>query len=524
MCGNDSHNTSEIPMVQRIDVEMEHTLAEYATDVVLRESVREMQDAVTDDVAALEGRTVWMVNSTASGGGVAEMMPKLLGIFRTLGVDAEWAVIDVDEPGFFEFTKDVHNLLHGTGDPEIVDRERALYERASRSVADDLADRLSPEDVLVVHDPQPLAAGAKVAEELGIPAVWRCHIGSERQTEKSRAAWEFLQPWVRDYDRTIFSLPAYVPEFLRDDATIVPPAIDPFSAKNERLKPQEVAGILARAELVATDHPTEPFDEPARRLQADGTFAPATEPADLGLLFRPVVCQISRWDSLKGFVTLLRGFARLKREVRPADDASADVGGTSEREGGATNGGERTNGTARTDAHRRRIEDARLVLAGPDPSSVADDPEGQAALEAIEEAWHSLDPSIRRDVAVVVMPSDRHDSALVINALQRCATVVAQNSLREGFGLTVTEAMWKRAVLMGSDTGGIGAQIRDGEDGRLVPDAADPGSVAETLDAVFGAPDRWDEWSHSAQRRVADNYLVFEQVTRWLDVLGALVR
>ncbi|WP_458204455.1 glycosyltransferase [Haladaptatus sp. NG-SE-30] len=495
-------------MVRVIDVEMEHTLAEYETDIVLRGAVRKMRDAVTDDVTALDGRTVWMVNSTASGGGVAEMMPKLVGLFRTLGVDAEWAVIDVDEPAFFEFTKDIHNLLHGAGDPEIVDQERTLYKRASRSVADALGERLSPDDVLVVHDPQPLAAGAMAADALEIPAVWRCHIGSEQQSEKSQTAWEFLRPWVEDYDRAIFTLPTYVPEFQRGEATIIPPAIDPFSAKNKRLKPQEVASILAQADLIATDHPTEPFDEVARRLQADGTFEPAINPADLGLLFRPVVCQISRWDNLKGFVPLLEGFARLKRDVRSTADAAVD----DERE------------TARTDAHRRRIEDARLVLAGPDPSSVADDPEGQAALDEIKETWHSLDSSIQRDVAVVVMPPDQHDSALVINALQRCATVVAQNSLREGFGLTVTEAMWKRAVLMGSDTGGIGAQIRDGEDGRLVPDAAGPASVAATLDAVFSATDRWDEWSHSAQRRVADNYLVFEQVTRWLDALGTVVR
>ncbi len=499
-------------MIQLIDIEVEHTIEEYATDTVLRDSVRAMQNAVTDDVAALDGRTVWMVNSTASGGGVAEMMPKLVGLLRALGVETEWAVIDVDEPVFFEFTKEIHNLLHGAGDPELVDHERSIYEATSRSVADELEDRIGPEDVLVVHDPQPLAAGAMVADGLDVPAVWRCHIGSEERSEKSRTAWEFLRPWIVDYDRTVFTLPAYVPAFLETEADIIPPAIDPFSAKNRRLKPQEAATILARADLIDTDHPVERFDQPARRLQADGTFASATDPRDIGLLFRPTICQISRWDSLKGFVPLLRGFAELKRDARSAVDASA-----------VTNGGDGPAETSRSDAHRQRIDDARLLLVGPDPSSVADDPEGREALENLEEEWLALDPEVRSDIAVVVMPPDQHDSALVINALQRCSSVVAQNSLQEGFGLTVTEAMWKRAVLMGSDTGGIGAQITDGKNGRLVPDSGDPASVAHTLDDVLGSPERWDDWSYNAQRHVTDNYLVFEQVTRWLDTLGDVV-
>ncbi len=487
-------------MIQLIDIDVEHTMAEYATDTVLRNSVEAMQNAVTDDVDALDDRTVWMLNSTASGGGVAEMMPKLVSLSRALGVNAKWAVIDVDEPVFFEFTKGIHNLLHGAGDPELVDHERAIYETKSRSVADELADRIAPDDVLVVHDPQPLAAGAMVVEELGVPAVWRCHIGSEEHSEKSRTAWEFLEPWIRDYDRTVFTLPAYVPDFLANEADIIPPAIDPFSAKNRRLKPQEVATVLARADLIDTDHPVDKFDQPARRLQADGSFAPATDPADVGLLFRPTICQISRWDSLKGFVPLLRGFAELKRDARAGDDST------------------------RSDDHRERIDDARLLLVGPNPSSVADDPEGRAALENLEEEWLALDLEVRDDAAVIVMPPDQHESALVINALQRCSSVVAQNSLQEGFGLTVTEAMWKRAVLMGSDTGGITAQIRDGKDGRLVPDSSDPASVAETLDSVLESSDRWDDWSYSAQRRVTDDYLVFGQVTRWLETLGGLVR
>jgi len=501
-----SRRSSRYVMIRVIDVETERTPADYATDTVLRRSVREMQERTTDDVAALDGRTVWMINSTASGGGVAEMLPKQIGMTRALGVDIEWGVIEVESERFFEFTKDIHNLLHGSGYPEITDEERDRYEDVSHDLAGALAEKLTPEDVLVVHDPQPLAAGALAASEVGVPAIWRCHIGSEETSPASRAAWDFLEPWISRYDRTVFSLPAYVPDFLAGEPEVIPPAIDPYSAKNRRLQPQQVAHILARAALVDTDHPVSPFDGVAQRLQDDGGYAPATEPADLGLLFRPVVCQISRWDRLKGFVPLLEGFARLKRAVGADTETATDFGTTRDAE------------------HRRRIEKARLVLVGPDPASVADDPEGREALEELERAWLDCDDVLREDIAIILMPPDRFESALVINALQRCAAIVAQNSLREGFGLTVTEAMWKRAVLVGADTGGISAQVRDGVDGRLIPDSANPAIVAATLNDVFGARGEWDDWSLNAQRRVTDEYLLFGQVARWLDVIGSLAR
>lgn len=530
-------------MIRVIDVETERTPADYASDTVLRRSVREMEAETTEDVAALEDRTVWMVNSTASGGGVAEMLPKQVSMMRALGVDVEWGVIEVDDGKFFEFTKDVHNLLHGSGYPEITDAERDRYEDVSRDLADALVETVAPDDVLVVHDPQPLAAGALAAREIGAPSIWRCHIGSEESSPASRAAWDFLDPWITQYDRTVFSLSTYVPESLDVETTLIPPAIDPYSAKNRRLQPQQVAHILARAALVDTDHPVEPFDGVAQRLQEDGSYAPATEPADLGLLFRPIVCQISRWDRLKGFVPLLEGFARLKRNVETGAkaevetdgreaaaglgieavaDADTDTDGEGEGERERERG--RSDGIVRDPEHRRRVDLARLVLVGPDPSSVADDPEGREALEELERAWLDCEEDVREDVAIILMPPDRFESALVINALQRCATVVAQNSLREGFGLTVTEAMWKRAVLVGSDTGGIRAQVRDGTDGRLIPDASEPASVAATLDDVFGARGEWDDWSLNAQRRVTDEYLLFGQVTRWFDAIGSVVK
>ena len=498
-------------MLRTIEVDPERTPEDYATDPVLRQAVEEMRTATADDVDAIDGRKIWMVNSTASGGGVAEMMEMLVGLVRSLGAAATWAVIEVDDADFFEYTKNIHNLLHNAGDPErLAGPGKDVYERQSRTVADTMVEHLTPDDILCVHDPQPLAAGAYVVDELGLDAVWRCHIGSETQSPESDAAWEFLDPYIDRYDRTVFSLPEYVPPALEGTTDIIPPAIDPESPKNRYMKPQEVASVLARADLVDTEHPVEEFGEGARRLQGDGSFGPATEPEDLGILFRPTLVEISRWDRLKGFVPLLEGFAAVKEAAQTEVGEPGPLADTLPASG-------------RSEGHRERIADARLLLVGPDPSSVSDDPEGQETLAEIETAWQALDDYLKEDVAVVVMPPDQYESALVINALQRAATIVVQNSLQEGFGLTVTEAMWKRAVMVGSDTGGISAQVEDGENGLLIPDASDPASVARTLDEAFERADEWDDLSLTAHRNVTDDYLVFGQVTNWLDTIGKVV-
>jgi trehalose synthase len=153
---------------------------------------------------------------------------------------------------------------------------------------------------------------------------------------------------------------------------------------------------------------------------------------------------------------------------------------------------------------------------------VGDDPEEQGVFEDVVAAWRALEPAIRRDVAILVLPGEPHSNALIVNALQQCATVVVQNSLREGFGLTVTEAMWKRRVVVGTRAAGIRAQVRAGTDGLLIGAPEDPAAVAATLAAGLGQPERWAGWGRSAQRRVADRYLLFDQVAHWLDALSAL--
>jgi len=489
-------------MVTIVDVETETTLDDYAKHASLSRPVEDLRAVAEQTADQLDDRTVWMINSTAQGGGVAEMLPKVVSMLRELGVSTEWAVIVSEEEGFFPLTKRIHNLVHGAGTPHMSDEDRALYRRVSEQCADGLKRHVDPNDVIAVHDPQPLGAGALLAEDYGLPALWRCHIGLDETNDSTNTAWNFLQPWAEQYDKTIFSLDDYVPGFLENTAAIINPAINPLSSKNRPLSVSELTDILRRAQLVQSAHPTVDPDyaPPAMRLQRDGSFAPATRPEDLGLLHRPIVTQVSRWDRLKGFGPLLQGFARMKE--RSFIDRHAD-----------------------TDRHRMRLSLSRLVLAGPDPDSVSDDPEGLEVFQDICSQWQELPTEIQRDIAIITLPmAARHVNALMVNALQRCSTIIAQNSVQEGFGLTVTEGMWKRVPILGTHAAGIQEQVTDGKHGRLLPTADAPGAIAQTIHEMLAAEAKRAEWARNARRRVSDRYLVFTQVRRWLEELAQTVQ
>jgi trehalose synthase len=488
-------------MITIVDVDTERTLDDFAGHASLKRPVEDLRAVASNYVDRFEDRTVWMVNSTAQGGGVAEMLPKVVSMLRELGVATEWAVIVSKKDRFFQVTKHIHNLLHGTGDPHLSDEDRALYRSVSETMAEHLARRVEPGDPVVVHDPQPLGTGALLQNTMDVPALWRCHVGVDATNAATETAWDFLKPWTDAYDETIFSLRDYVPDFLEDRADLIQPALNPLSPKNRALSVSELTDILHRARLAPSPHPTVggDFASPAHRLQRDGSFAPATRPDDLGLMDRPIVTQISRWDRLKGFAPLLQGFARMKAS------SFMDRNAVSERD-------------------RYRLSLSRLVLAGPDPDSVSDDPEGQEVFNEICSLWHNLPPEIQQDVAILTLPmTSRRVNALMVNALQRCSTIVAQNSLQEGFGLTVTEAMWKRRPVMGTHAAGLREQVKDGVHGRRTPRAEDPKSIAHTIHEMLSAEEERKTWARNARRRVSERYLVFTQVRRWLEVLARTV-
>lgn len=485
-------------MIQTISPQETYSLDAYDQYASLSRVLEAFRAEARQLAPKLQGRKVWMVNSTATGGGVAEMMPRMLGLMQEMSVDVEWVVMQTDQEAFFTLTKNLHNLIHGAGEPNLSAADREIYEQVNRRNADELAKRLSPEDLLVIHDPQPMAMGAMLKEELGIQTVWRCHIGLDEENANTRAAWEFLQPYMAGYDRFVFSVPDYVPPMLKGKTSIIAPAIDPLTHKNRHLSLHKLSGILIDADIIASQHPViaPPFAHGATRVQPDGSFAPPHAQGDLGLLFRPIITQISRWDTLKGWLPLMQGFAALKLEDR--------FRGHSER-------------------HDRRLNNARLVLAGPDPAFIADDPEGKATLDELIGAYRSLPAEVQADVAILLLPmQSRKENALIVNALQRCSTIVVQNSLQEGFGLTVSEALWKGIPVMGSQAAGIRQQLRDGLEGRLTANAHDPEAVARTLHEMLIDPEARSAWGFNAQKRAIDHFMVFTQIRKWLQLLSEL--
>ena len=459
-------------------------------------AVADLRQEALSLVPGLADRRVWMVNSTAHGGGVAELLPPLLTLLRDLGVDANWLVMRPSQPEYFSLTKRLHNLIHDEGDPDLGPAERKLYQQVSSEVAEEIAAFVRDGDVLVTHDPQPLGAGALVREKRVLTAIWRCHIGLDYRTPRTSAAWRFLQPYAEAYDHTVFSAPEYIPAYLSGRTSIIHPGIDPLSHKNRDLRIHKLVGVLVDGGLTPACGPVlaPPFSQRARRLQPDGSWGPATEPDDIGLLFRPIITQVSRWDRLKGFLPLMAGFVALKRDV-------TSRAGLSPRE-------------------RRALETVRLVLAGSDPEGVSDDPEGEQVVAEIRAAYLRLPPEMREAIAVVRLPMvSAKENALLVNAVQRCSDIVVQNSLREGFGLTVTEAMWKSAAVVGTTAVGLRQQIRSGVDGVLVTDPTDPEEIARTLgDLLLDSRGR-EAMGRAAQRRVHDEFLVLTQVRRWLEVI-----
>jgi len=490
-------------MTQRVEIEESRTLEDYAAVAHLAQTVAELREEAEKTVPHLAGRTVWMVNSTSRGGGVAEMLPTMIALLRDLGVKTEWVIIESERPEFFALTKQLHNLIHGAGSPRLESNSRALFEAENRENAEWLRQQLKPGDILVVHDPQPMPLAGVLKEQLDISTVWRCHIGLDEENAATRAAWEFLAPYSNAYERAVFSAPEYVPPFFSDRSEIIHPAINPISEKNKDLHLHKLVGILANSALSVAPGPlvTLPLPDLVHRLQGgDGSYRPANAWDDIGLLTRPIITQVSRWDRLKGFLPLMEAFVRLKREML---------------KGKGTEGWE----------NRRRLDLVRLVLAGPDPASIQDDPEGQEVMAELHAAYGELDPRLQDDIAVITLPmsSARHN-ALIVNALHRASSLVVQNSLREGFGLTVTEAMWKRVpILTNSKACGPRQQVRDGLDGRLIADPEDADELAHAMNEMLADAEGRDDWGRSAQRRTHQNFLVFSQLRAWLRLFAKLL-
>jgi trehalose synthase len=318
--------------------------------------------------------------------------------------------------------------------------------------------------------------------------VWRCHVGRDDTNEHTDMAWSFLRPYIEAADALVFSRERYAPDWVdRDRLLVVPPSIDPFSTKNRDIQPDDVIRVLVTAGLL-TGAPT---DGPVRFVRRDGASG-VVRPHE-GVLQggeKPpsvhdrLVVQVSRWDRLKDMAGVMAGFVE-----GPAAD---------------------------TDAH--------LVLAGPAVAGVADDPEGAEVLEECLAAWHQLPESVRERVHLAAIPMDDPDeNALIVNTLQRQATIVVQKSIVEGFGLTVAEAMWKSRPVVASAVGGIQDQIINNKSGLLLDDPRDLTEFGRALRKLLDDPDLAERLGVAGRAAVLDRFLGDRHLEQYATLFGQLL-
>jgi trehalose synthase len=451
---------------------------------LLGERYGEFEQGIEQARTLFAGRVVWHVNSTARGGGVAELLQSLLAYTRGAGVDARWCVIG-GNPAFFDVTKRIHNHLHGSaGDGgELGEAERRVYEDSLAPPAAALVRRVRPSDIVYLHDPQ-TAGMADAVRATGATVVWRCHVGLDLPNAIARGAWDFLRPYVLSADAYVFSRQAYVWEGLDSERIwIVAPSIDAFSPKNQELDEKAVASILARIGLA-----DRAGADGAAFVRVDGSPGRVDRAAELdqdGVIpgRAPLVTQVSRWDRLKDPVGVVRGFA----------SALAD-------------------------------SDAHLLLAGPAVAAVSDDPEGAEVLAEVRTARDSLPDGTRSRVHLACLPMDDiEENAAMVNAIQRRSEIIVQKSLAEGFGLTIAEAMWKSRPVVASGRGGILDQIVDGESGVLLPDPLDLEAYGAALQELLGDPSRRDRLGANARRRVEEDFLGTRHLTQYLGLFADLL-
>jgi trehalose synthase len=366
----------------------------------------------------LRGKTVKMVNSTAVGGGVAEILNRLIPLMNELEIPTRWEVITGGND-FFEVTKGFHNALHG-GEYNLTQQIKDIfmsYNEQNRQRMD-FAD-----DLFVIHDPQPVGLVRSKSQTRG-RWIWRCHIDLSNPHQD---VWDFLKPMVEQYDASIFSSPAFtrqlsVPQYL------FYPSIDPLSEKNKDL-PEEFVNKVCD---------------------------------DFGIdRSRPVITQISRFDRLKDPVGVIEAYKLVKKYV-----------------------------------------DCQLVLAG---GGATDDPEGAVVLQEVMDAAGD-DP----DVIILNLPPW---SALEINALQRASTVIVQKSLKEGFGLTVTEGLWKEKPVVAGAVGGIPTQIIHKLTGVLVHSVE---GCAYQIRYLLTNPEFAAQIGKNGREHAKENFLITVNLKRWL--------
>ncbi len=435
---------------------------------------------------ALGLRAFIHVNSTAAGGGVAEMLANMLAQTRGLGIDTRWLVIGGD-PDFFAVTKRLHNHLYGhPGDGQALgEAEHDVYDSTLAANARELGEIVRPGDLVVLHDPQTAALIAPL-QAAGALVIWRCHIGRDEPNDFTTTGWGFLRRYLEPADMFVFSRPGFAPPWVpADRLRIIQPSVDPLSPKNQQLDPTVVRNILLQAQLLAG----KPGNRATPFLRRDGSPGRVDRHADLLDTAPPpppevpLVVQVSRWDRMKDMRGVLTAFAE---QVAP-------------------------------------VTDAHLLLVGPPVTGVADDPEAAQDLAACQDAWRRLPASVCRQIHLACLPlEDLDENAAIVNALQRHATIVVQKSLAEGFGLTVAEAMWKSRPVVATAVGGIADQVTDGESGLLINDPADLDGFSSAVRRLLADAPYARRLGDAARARVHESFLPDRHLNQWGGILEAI--
>lgn len=379
----------------------------------------EIVERILRKTRAFHGFRIVNFNSTFYGGGVAELLSGMTLLMNSVGIKAEWRVIQ-GRPDFFNITKKMHNALQGA-DINLSELKTSIFEEVNFENA--VRNRID-HDMVLVHDPQPLALIEHFSKKC--PWVWRCHI---ELSNPHGPLWEYLTRFIEKYDAVILSHEEYQQK-LPTPQLFCMPAIDPFSIKNKELTEAEMNDRLGEYKI----------------------------PVDL-----PLVVQVSRFDRWKDPLGVVEAFKLAQKEV-----------------------------------------DATLVLLG---NFATDDPEGARVYEDLA--------SIRGE-RILVLPNG--DDTALVNTLQRRAAVVLQKSLREGFGLTVAEAMWKGTPVIGGNVGGIRSQIEDGANGFLVSSVED---AAQRIVQLLRDEKLREQMGRKARQTVASRFLLTRYLEEYLDLFGA---
>ena len=388
-------------------------------------SDEEVLNKIVDLASKLKDAEIVHVNSTRLGGGVAEILNKLIPLMNNLGIKTSWEVIE-GENDFYVCTKGFHNGIQGN-EVNIDKNLLNTYEQTNEENSKKLQDILENADFVVIHDPQPAALINHFPNRKG-KWVWRCHIDASNPNQD---IWNYLSSHISHYDGSIFSIEEFVQEFTHDQY-LIPPSIDPLSEKN----------ILLKNGLI---------DETYSRFNIDKT--------------KPVISQVSRFDIFKDPVGVINAYRIVKNS----------------------------------------FPELQLILAGGD---AADDPEGAEVLKMVRsEAGED------NDIKLILLPPDAN---LIINSIQRLSDIILQKSLKEGFGLTVTEGLWKEKPVIGGNTGGIKIQIKDNENGFLVNSIDE---TAEKIEYLLENPQLSKQFGKQGKEHVRKNFLITRHLLQYLELI-----